>query len=203
MFTFGSLLVAIQVAGGQLTPRIIATTLLRDNVVRYSVGLFVFTLVFAVMALNRLEDKVHEMVAFITACWASRCIVVFLFLIDYAARLLRPVSILARVADEGMHGDRGGLSRSGARDADEIRRRSTACATAPTRVVAAYGRSEIVLAVDLETLMREARRTERRGRVHARRWAISSRTDEPLFVLYGGADRHRRSQAARDRRIRT
>ena len=38
VFTFGSLLVAIQVAGGQLTPRIIATTLLRNNVVRYSVG---------------------------------------------------------------------------------------------------------------------------------------------------------------------
>ena len=34
VFTFGSLLVAIQVAGGQLTPRNIATTLLRDNVVR-------------------------------------------------------------------------------------------------------------------------------------------------------------------------
>jgi uncharacterized membrane protein len=38
VFTFGSLLVAIQIAGGQLTPRIIATTLLRDNVVRYAVG---------------------------------------------------------------------------------------------------------------------------------------------------------------------
>ena len=50
VFTFGSLLVAIQVAGGQLTPRIIATTLLRNNVVRYSVGLFVFTLVFALGA---------------------------------------------------------------------------------------------------------------------------------------------------------
>ena len=33
VFTFGSLLVAIQIAGGQLTPRIIATTLLRDKVV--------------------------------------------------------------------------------------------------------------------------------------------------------------------------
>ena len=38
VFTFGSMLVAIQVASGQLTPRIIATTLLQDNVVRYSVG---------------------------------------------------------------------------------------------------------------------------------------------------------------------
>jgi membrane protein len=44
VFTFGSLLVAIQVAGGQLTPRVIATTLLRDKVVKYTVGLFVFTL---------------------------------------------------------------------------------------------------------------------------------------------------------------
>ena len=67
IFTFGSLLVAMQIAGGQLTPRIIATTLLRDNVVRYSVGLFVFALIFSVMALNRMEDKVHELVAFITA----------------------------------------------------------------------------------------------------------------------------------------
>ena len=102
VFTFGSLLVAIQVASGQLTPRIIATTLLRDNVVRYSVGLFVFTLVFAVMALDRLETTVHEMVAFVTACLGIACMATFLFLIDYAARLLRPVSIVARVGDEGL-----------------------------------------------------------------------------------------------------
>ena len=42
VFTFGSLLVAIQVASGQYTPRIIATTLLRDNVIRYTVGLVCF-----------------------------------------------------------------------------------------------------------------------------------------------------------------
>ncbi|WP_321897706.1 DUF2254 family protein [Paraburkholderia heleia] len=44
VFTFGSLLVAIQVAGGQYTPRIIATTSLRDNIIRSISGLFVFTL---------------------------------------------------------------------------------------------------------------------------------------------------------------
>ena len=65
VFTFGSLLVAIQIAGGQLTPRIIATTLLRDNVVRYSVGLFVFTLVLAVGALNRLEEPVRQFVGLV------------------------------------------------------------------------------------------------------------------------------------------
>ena len=82
VFTFGSLLVAIQVASGQLTPRIIATTLLRDNVVRYSVGLFVFTLVFAVMALDRLQTTVHELVALIVAFLGIACMATFLFLID-------------------------------------------------------------------------------------------------------------------------
>src|SRR5580704_3518608 len=61
VFTFGSLLVAIQVASGQLTPRIIATTLLRNNIVKYTVGLFVFTLLLAVRAINRLEADVPQL----------------------------------------------------------------------------------------------------------------------------------------------
>ena len=102
VFTFGSLLVAIQVAGGQLTPRIIATTLLRDNVVRYSVGLSVFTLVFAVTALNRQGASVDEVGVFLTGILGVACIADFLFLIDYTARLLRPVSVLTRIGDEGV-----------------------------------------------------------------------------------------------------
>src|SRR5262249_23574496 len=47
-FAFGMLLVAIQVSGGQLTPRIVATALLRDNAIRLSLGLFVYTLMLAV-----------------------------------------------------------------------------------------------------------------------------------------------------------
>ena len=58
VFTFGSLLVAIQVAGGQLTPRIVATTLLRDNSIRFTVGLFTFTLLFATGVLARLDTTV-------------------------------------------------------------------------------------------------------------------------------------------------
>lgn len=51
VFTFGSLLVALQIASGQMTPRIIATILVRDNVVRYTTSLFIFTLLFAISAL--------------------------------------------------------------------------------------------------------------------------------------------------------
>ena len=68
VFTFGSLLVAIQVAGGQYTPRIIATTLLRDNAIRFTVGYFVFTLLFAVRALIGCDgDTVHQFNTFIAS----------------------------------------------------------------------------------------------------------------------------------------
>ena len=149
VFTFGSLLVAIQIAGGQLTPRIIATTLLRDNVVRDSVGLFVFTLVFAVMALNRLERTVHEIVALVTAMLGIACMATFLFLIDYAARLLRPVSILARVGDEGARRDQGGLPRRPERcaEARDGARGARVGRGASSRTT---GSSDIVLAVDLD-----------------------------------------------------
>src|SRR6516165_11735633 len=99
VFTFGSLLIAIQVAGGQYTPRIIATTLLRDNVIRHTVGLFVFTFLFAIKAADRTETTVYQLVAFVVGLLALTCIVAFLFLIDYAARMLRPVSLVRRVGE--------------------------------------------------------------------------------------------------------
>ncbi|MBX5071633.1 DUF2254 domain-containing protein [Rhizobium lentis] len=101
VFTFGSLLVAIQVAGGQLTPRIIATTLLRDNAIRFTVGLFIFTLLFATGALARLDATVPHGISAIAALLGFLSIAAFLYLIDYAARLLRPVSIILRVGESG------------------------------------------------------------------------------------------------------
>jgi len=101
-FTFASLLVALQVASGQLTPRIIATILLSNNIVRYTVGLFIFTLLFAIGAQNRLETTVYQLPLFVAAVLASLCFAAFLFLIDYASRLLRPISILTQVANDGL-----------------------------------------------------------------------------------------------------
>lgn len=102
VFTFGSLLVAIQVAGGQYTPRVIATIFLRDNVVRSCVGLFVVTLLFAVRTLRQTDDTVHQLNVFLAACFGLLSIVAFLYLIDYAARMLRPVSIVVRVGESGL-----------------------------------------------------------------------------------------------------
>jgi uncharacterized membrane protein len=186
VFTFGSLLVAIQIAGGQLTPRIIATTLLRDRVIKYTVGLNMFTLLFAVSALNRTEDVVPQLVTLVAALLGVACVTSFLFLIDYAARLLRPVRLVALVGDQGLdvirsvypHEVNGG--------------RETGIATArrgkPDRVVLQRGRSQVVLAVYVEALVREARRLD--GVIDFLPQVGDFVAEgEPLFALHGGAAR--------------
>ena len=102
VFTFGSLLVAIQVAGAQLTSRIIATTLLRNDVVKYTVALFIFTLMFALGAQNRMEKDVHQLVMLLAALLVILSFAAFFYLIDYASRLLRPITILAHVGGDGL-----------------------------------------------------------------------------------------------------
>ncbi len=187
VFTFGSLLVAIQVAGGQLTPRVIATTLLRDNVVRYSVGIFVFTLLFALMALNRVELKVWDLATILTGALAIVCMATFLFLIDHAARLLRPISIVAHVGDEGLAVIESVYPRP-APDAARPRNNPPAERERPSRIVRHVGKCEIVLAVDLETLVDAARRTD--GVVEfVPQVGDFVASGEPLFALYHGAAR--------------
>ena len=87
VFTFGSLLVAIQVASGQLTPRIIATTLLRNNVIRFTVGLFIFTMLFAVGTGARLDSSVTHPAIAIAWALGVASIAAFLFLM-YRTRFL-------------------------------------------------------------------------------------------------------------------
>ena len=185
VFTFGSLLVAIQVAGGQLTTRIIATILLRNNVVRYSVGLFVFTLVFTVGALNRQEASVNELVSLVAGILGIACIADFLFLIDYAARLLRPVAVVARVGDEGV-----AMIKSVYPDPATALPPESATLreqpAMPSREVEHRGTSEIVLAVDLSTLVAVAQRHD--GMIEfVPQVGDFVAAGEPLFVLHGGA----------------
>jgi uncharacterized membrane protein len=198
VFTFGSLLVAIQVAGGQLTPRIIATTLLRDNVVRYSVGLFVFTLIFAVSGLNRQGESVDELSTLIAGILGVACIANFLFLIDYAARLLRPVSIVTRIADWGVAMIRSVYPEPATALTPEAAAPHVQ-SQSPVREVEHHGTSAIVLAVDLSTLVALARQHD--GMIEfVPQVGDFVAAEEPLFTVYGGAaaidDRTLRSTVA-------
>ncbi len=184
VFTFSSLLVAIQVASTQLTPRVIATTLLRDNSIRLVVALFVFTLAFSVGTLARTQDRVPYLLLLIAFLLGGTSLAAFLYLIDYAARLLRPVSIVWRIGEEGL---RVIESVYPARiEAHHVPTPPRPMLGAPDRIVAHRGVSAIVLAVDLDTLRSEAQRTD--GVIEfAHQVGDFAAVGEPLFLLYGGA----------------
>ncbi|MFL9934063.1 DUF2254 domain-containing protein [Paraburkholderia sp. RL18-103-BIB-C] len=195
VFTFGSLLVAIQVAGGQYTPRIIATTLLRDNVIRSISGLFVFTMLFADRTLSWMgENQVHQLQVFLAALFGFASVVAFLFLIDYAAKSLRPVSLVARVGKHGMAviasvypAPTTGATTPPERDKER---------GVPDRIVRHRGKSGIVLAVNLERLVAKARRTDSIIEFVPQVGDFVA-VDEPLFYLYGN------SGAIDERKLRT
>jgi uncharacterized membrane protein len=193
VFAFSSLLVAIQIASAQLTPRIIATTLLRDNTIRMIIALFVLTLSFSVGTLARAQDTVPYLLLTVAVVLAGGSTVAFIYLIDYAARLLRPVSIVWRLGQEGLtvieevyparlrgpHTPSGLIKQLGTAD----------------RTILHRGTSAIILAVDLATLLHEATRT---GGVIEFVHQVGNflSVDEPLFHLYGGA------AAADEKRLR-
>ena len=184
VFTFGSLLVAIQVASGQLTPRIIATTLLRNDVIRRTVGLFVFTLLFALGTVARIETTVPGLVMWAAAILGLASIMAFLFLIDYAARLLRPVSILWRVCEKGLSVIESVYPKP-ISDADAAPPRCRQF-NAPDRIVTHRDTSAIVLAINLEALITEASRVDGMIEVVPKS-ATSSPVASPYFCCTAAA----------------
>jgi uncharacterized membrane protein len=182
VFTFGSLLVAIQVASGQMTPRVIATTLLRDNTVRFTVGLFVFSFLFAHIVSVRTDDKVHQFVTFIIQILGVSSLVAFLFLIDYAARLLRPGSIVAKVAEEGSAVIQNVYPLPATNPDTSLEQQPRL--GPPSRIIQHQGKSAVILAVNLEELVAAARRGSGIVELVPRVGDFLS-TSEPLFRLYG------------------
>jgi uncharacterized membrane protein len=184
VFTFGSLLVAIQVASGQLTPRIIATTLLRDNVVRFTVGLFMLTFLFALGVHNRIDNKVHQLPLFVAAILSLASFASFLYLIDYASRLLRPIAILTRVGNEGLAVIKSVYPDPSLSPGLPKSQRQTL--GTPDRIIKHQGTSGIVLAVNLEELKRVAEIS--RGVIEfVPQVGDFVAVDDPLFNLYGSA----------------
>jgi uncharacterized membrane protein len=198
VFAFGSLLVAIQIAGGQYTPRIIATMLLRDRVIRGIVGLFVFTLLWANRTMVELgqEASVPQLQVFLTSVFGFASLVAFIVLIDYAARLLRPVSLVNRIGKQGLDVI-DSVYPAPLRDGREsVPAADTRRREAASRVLFQEQRSAIVLALNVPALVAEAQRT---GCVieFAAQVGDFLGVGEPLFYLYGQAD------AVDDKRLRT
>jgi uncharacterized membrane protein len=101
VFFFSVLLLTVQIASGNLSPRIIARPF-RSIPTKLSLGLFVFTFVYGVSVLGRLEEQVLQLPVFLTVLLTIASLGTFLFVVEYISKELRPVTILTSVASEGL-----------------------------------------------------------------------------------------------------
>jgi uncharacterized membrane protein len=100
VFIFSFLLVAVQLASAQFSPRVIARVF-KDPYTKYALGVFVFTYTYSLVFLSRLEEPVPFLSGLLCGYGTLACLAGFLLLIDRLGRELRPVRILTAVAAEG------------------------------------------------------------------------------------------------------
>jgi uncharacterized membrane protein len=97
VFLSSSLLLVLQLASAQLSPRIIGVVF-RDPVTRFALTLFAFTFTFTLAVLVRIHASVPGITARLAAYLCLVSVGVFLFLIDHVGKLLRPSGALQAVA---------------------------------------------------------------------------------------------------------
>jgi uncharacterized membrane protein len=102
MFTFivfvgSSLLLVVQLASAQMSPRVIGM-LFRDRVTKATLSVFVFTFTFAMSALLRIDVTVPLLLTEIAGYGCAASLVVFLFLIDHVAKMLRPSGVFMAIS---------------------------------------------------------------------------------------------------------
>lgn len=105
MFTFivfvcSALLLAVQLASSQLSPRIIGVVF-RAPVIKASLTLFVFAFTLSLAALLRIRASAPPLAAPLAAYSCLVSLGVFLYLIDHVGRALRPSGALRAVAQLG------------------------------------------------------------------------------------------------------
>jgi uncharacterized membrane protein len=163
MFTFivfvcSALLVAVQLASAQLTPRIIAIVF-RDPGTKFALTVFVFTFTFALAVLVRINDSVPLLTARFSAYSCLASLAVFLYLIDHVGKTLRPSGALRSVARLGREVIENVYPRRLA-DTRVALREPSAILTGEPRLTVTNLKDGVVLAVDIDGLVSMAQQAD-------------------------------------------
>jgi uncharacterized membrane protein len=185
VFVCSALLLVVQLASAQLTPRMIAM-LFRDTVTKVTLAVFVFTFSFAVSALVRVGDSAPPITANIAGWCAVSCICLFIYLIDHIGQLLRPSGALRSVASQA-HEVIDSVYPHGFEDAPAASAVvETMSDNTPVRTVVST-RNGVVLAFDIKGIVTMAARHGCLVELVPQVGNYVSPGDT-LFQIYGGAD---------------
>lgn len=100
VFVLSATLIVVQLASGQLTPRVIALVLAKPGV-KVALGTLTFTYTYTLAALGRVEDRVPDLHVGVAVFLNLLCIVVFFLFVQRLSVGLRPASLTLLVADRG------------------------------------------------------------------------------------------------------
>jgi uncharacterized membrane protein len=190
MFTFvvfvsSALLVAVQLASAQLTPRIIAVVF-RDPITRLSLTVFVFTFTFSLAALVRITGHVPLLTAQLAAYSSLVCLGLFLYLIDHVGKALRPSGALQAVARLGRAAIEKVFPRplAGSQDSPPSPAADPGLNRTPTAVIASPHEG-VVLAFDIRGLVSLAQGADCVIELVPQVGDLVAAGD-PLFRVFGG-----------------
>jgi uncharacterized membrane protein len=158
VFVFSILLLVVQLASAQLTPRIIAGVY-RNRVLKFSLTIFVFSFIYTLAAMSRIEDSVPQIAQWVAVYSSVISIGVFLYMIDHVGKSLRPVSVLTRAGSSGLKIIEDVYPRPFAEAEDKASNVALAPTGQPTCIIATK-RTGVVLAFDMAGLVDLARRAD-------------------------------------------
>jgi uncharacterized membrane protein len=183
VFTFSILLVAVQIASGNLSPRVISS-FLNDPKVKMVLASFVFTFTYTATVLGRIEDTVPQLPMLVALVASILSVGAFLFLIDHSARGLRPVAVVDRVAALGQAVIEHVYPRLLGEAREVFAEPAAGALGPPSRIVVHDGTSGVMVAVDMTGLVAAA---ERAGCVIELVPQVGEfvARGEPLFQLFG------------------
>jgi uncharacterized membrane protein len=185
VFVFSILLLAVQLASAQLTPRVIAH-FYRNRILRLSLSLFVFVFTFDLAVLARIGERPPRLSVWLAAYSSVAAIGVFLYMIDNVGKSLRPVSVLTSIGRVG-HDVIEAVYPHRVTTAGNAPSLSPAGSTGDARRTVENLRPGVVLAFDAIGLEALARQADCLIEVVPQVGDFVAKGD-PLFRLYGGGD---------------
>jgi uncharacterized membrane protein len=99
VFILSSLLIVLQLASSQLSPRVIVQ-ILSSRGLKLILGVFTFSYTLTLAALSRVDSTVPQLPAAVAVVSNLACILVFFLFVQQIGRRMRPTAILQMVAEE-------------------------------------------------------------------------------------------------------
>jgi len=186
VFLMSMLVIALQVAVGQLTPRIIVFAF-RKWVIKLALGIFTFTYMFSIAATGRIEKPVPQLVVLLTIIFTVISIAVFLYFVDYMGKSFRPISICEELAEAGIKIIETIYPVLQSNDKNNAPRSLTTDWGVSTSVIKNEARSGIIMAFDAEGLVKIAARNNCVIRMVPQVGDFVPNGD-PLFSIYEGGE---------------